>query len=205
MFVRGRVHAAYHQFHLTDPNAPALGHFGLPTNGIALALPGTVVIFTGIHTGPVALSVALYPVPPRTVDVDHTNWDEVVEISMRSLEGSVRVVGGPTSGAAMEFPVLTPDGAGDYRMRIHARGRDTDVDGVAVEPFECYLIQVWPQRFVPEKVFKSTDEYGHGIRHAALTAPPVESTSPPDSGLDPRRAEQEANLQGRLGRTPWEG
>ncbi|MEU8470568.1 hypothetical protein AB0F30_22160, partial [Streptomyces sp. NPDC029006] len=36
------------------------------------------------------------------------------------------------------------DGPGDYRLRIHARGRDTAIDLAPDDVTEWYLIQVWP-------------------------------------------------------------
>ena len=40
-------------------------------------------------------------------------------------------------------PVLSPEGLGHYRIRIHARGRDTAVDMTTDEPVEHYLVQSW--------------------------------------------------------------
>ncbi|WP_229877020.1 hypothetical protein [Streptomyces bluensis] len=43
-----------------------------------------------------------------------------------------------------ELPALSFDGPGDYRLRVHARGRDTAVDLAPDELTEWYLIQAWP-------------------------------------------------------------
>jgi hypothetical protein len=43
-----------------------------------------------------------------------------------------------------ELPVLSFNGPGHYRLRVHARGRDTAVDLSPDEITEWYLIQAWP-------------------------------------------------------------
>jgi hypothetical protein len=73
-------------------------------------------------------------------------------------------------GDPHDLPPLTTAG-GDWRVRVHARGRDTDVDGVAREPFEHYLVQVWPAAPAPETAHRLTDGYGAGLRGSGL--PPV--------------------------------
>lgn len=43
-----------------------------------------------------------------------------------------------------ELPVLSVNGSGNYRLRVHARGRDTTIDLAPAEITEWYLIQAWP-------------------------------------------------------------
>ncbi len=66
-----------------------------------------------------------------------------------------------------DLPVLTPAGPGSYRVRVHARGRDTAPDGVAEEPLEDYLLTVWPAPPRSDTVYKQTDEYGATWRRQA--------------------------------------
>ncbi|MEU6785137.1 hypothetical protein ABZ912_38615 [Nonomuraea angiospora] len=76
-------------------------------------------------------------------------WDEVEEVELISFEGRMRLAG-LLGDLPEELPVLTPHGPGRYGMRVHARGRDIDYDGVARVPFEFYLVTVWPIDVGPE-------------------------------------------------------
>ena len=51
--------------------------------------------------------------------------------------------------------------------RIVPRGRDTEVDGTAIEPFEDYWFIAWPADPTPERVHKQTDHYGATVRASA--------------------------------------
>ncbi|WP_016906775.1 hypothetical protein [Streptomyces xiaopingdaonensis] len=51
-----------------------------------------------------------------------------------------------------DLPILTPRGAGHYRVRVHARGRDTEPDGFVEEPVEDYLLIAWPQPPEPDVI-----------------------------------------------------
>jgi hypothetical protein len=159
---QGAVPVAYHTFWLADTgvNGPQLPL--TPRNGLIVAQPGIAVIFTGIHTGKVAVSVEVRDQAP---EVTTTGWDEVVEVAMEAITGRV-VVTGAGADAPEHLPVLTQAGPGHYRVRVHARGRDTAVDLVAVEPVEDYLIVVWPGRPAPETSYRQTDQYGATLRQA---------------------------------------
>lgn len=90
---------------------------------------------------------------------------------------------------APDLPLLTPQGPGTYRVRVHARGRDIAPDGVAYEPVEDYLLIVWPTEPQPEDVHKQTDRYGAELRaQPSRPAPP-----PPERGAeeDIRRRKRE--------------
>jgi hypothetical protein len=63
-----------------------------------------------------------------------------------------------------DLPVLSFNGPGDYRLRIHARGRDTAVDLAPDEVTEWYLIQAWPAPAAPVAALRHSDNYGASIR-----------------------------------------
>lgn len=156
----GVVPVSYHTFWLADT-----GVFGpeLPyedTNGLVVSQPGIALIFTGIHTGRVNVQVEIFDMAPP---VDPTQWEEIVEVGIESIEGRI-VVTGMGADAPDNLPVLTPDGPGHYRLRVHARGRDTAVDLAPREPVENYLIQAWPGTPEAETVYKQTDQYGASKR-----------------------------------------
>src|SRR6266498_3515843 len=160
---QGAVPVAYHTFWLADTgvNGPQLPL--TPSNGLIVAQPGIAVIFTGIHTGKVAVSIEVRNQAPQ---VTTSGWDEVVEVTMEVITGRV-VVTGAQADAPDNLPVLTQGGPGHYRVRVHARGRDTAVDLVAVEPVEDYLIMVWPGRPASETTYRQSDQYGATLRQAA--------------------------------------
>jgi hypothetical protein len=178
---RGIVHACYHQFLLADIGENPQLPFSFPSNGLVLTgrmQPGIAIIFTGVHTGKVAVSVEVYDTQPEQLNT--ADWEEVVEASMEAITGRVMVTGGPTAGMPPDhLPVLSASGAGPYRVRVHARGRDTNVDGTAFEPVEDYLVMVWPAPAMPETVHKQTDGYGASVREAASNVRPDSPTSKP--------------------------
>ncbi|RRR82655.1 hypothetical protein EHS43_16310 [Streptomyces sp. RP5T] len=63
-----------------------------------------------------------------------------------------------------ELPVLSFTGPGDYRLRVHARGRDTAIDQAPDQITEWYLIQAWPAAAQPARVLRQTDSYGASVR-----------------------------------------
>jgi hypothetical protein len=164
----GAVHASYHQFWITDQGRSAQVP-GWPLNGLVLvAGPGVAVVQTGIHTGPVAVAVEVYDSTPGDVAGE---WDEVVEVSLTAPAGEVRVASISVHNRD-SLPVLTGLGPGDYRMRVHARGRDTLIDGVPQDgPVEDYLIVTWPAAGAPEIVHRQSDGYGASVRQAAARQP----------------------------------
>jgi hypothetical protein len=130
------------------------------SNGLIDPQPGLAVIFTGILGGNVRLAVEAHAAAP---EVDTTEWDEVVDATMEAPTGTVQVRG-VDEDPPDHLPVLTPAGPGSYRVRVHARGRDTAVDEVERQPVEDYLIAVWPESPAPVTVHKQTDGYGALLR-----------------------------------------
>jgi hypothetical protein len=63
-----------------------------------------------------------------------------------------------------ELPVLSFHGPGDYRLPIHARGRDTAIDLAPEQITEWYLIQAWPAPAHKARVLRQTDSYGASVR-----------------------------------------
>jgi hypothetical protein len=163
---RGVVNADFHAFWLAEDGMMPELPFSFPKNGLILAQPGVAIIITGVHSGKVSVSVEVHNHRPE--ELNTSDWEEVVEVSVEAIDGRMMVTGGPTTGGpADDLPVLTPAGPGPYRVRLHARGRDTAVDLVAFEPVEDYLVAIWPARPAPETVHKQTDRYGASLRKAA--------------------------------------
>ncbi|MEV0976576.1 hypothetical protein [Streptomyces sp. NPDC049915] len=63
-----------------------------------------------------------------------------------------------------ELPALSFAGLGDYRLRIHARGRDSAVDLASDETREWYVIQAGPAAAQDIAILRATDNYGATVR-----------------------------------------
>ncbi|MQS35128.1 hypothetical protein FFZ77_05690 [Streptomyces katsurahamanus] len=117
----------------------------------------------------------------------------------------MRAAGGDEGLSAVSYG-LSFDGPGDYRVRVHARGRDTAVDRTPGELTEWYLLQVWPAPAQPPHVLTANDQYGTTQRaavpdsDATITGPcgTPPTTSPPSSG-DETNASTAAPREFRLG------
>ncbi|MFJ8602268.1 hypothetical protein ACWEQC_21640 [Streptomyces shenzhenensis] len=166
------VHAEYHVFQLADDEQYDQPAFR-PENGLIFSKPGLAVVLVGINSGVVNTTVEVYRHPVGRLDTDE--WDEVVDHSIESISGQMRVT--VLMDDPPELPTLTPFGPGPYRVRVHARGRDRATDSHVSEPVEDYLLQIWPGRHEPDAVHKQTDRTGAMFRRAADQ--PVEMPSPP--------------------------
>jgi hypothetical protein len=98
--------------------------------------PGFLSTYTGVSYGPARVTVQVWQAEPAA---EYDTWEVVEEsvitasaaIEVRSLEGR------PSEGLG-QIP------AGTYRIRAHARGRDTSTSQEVTEPVEDYLLQFWP-------------------------------------------------------------
>lgn len=130
-------------------------------NGLVGTNSRGAVVLTGIHTGRINLTVELTDSAPQPVDLP--NWDDVVEVSVNSDDGELIACGimqDPPAG----LPELSHAGPGPYRLRAHARGRDTAPGASPDEPVEDYKISIWPAPATAETVYKQTDTRGQEIR-----------------------------------------
>ena len=185
---RGAVPVSEHMFYLADVGS-VLGPPLTFDNGLACVRPGGIVVFTGISSGPVLVAVDARDTPPESLDIG--DWEEVVEISTHAPVGRM-VVSGVFSDAP-PLPVLTTAGPGDYRVRLHARGRDSAVDLGVTEPTEDYLVIAWPAPPAPEAIMKRSDQYGAGLRR--LRPRPPERAAQPDLRGSASRDRLRARLQ----------
>ncbi|MEV0205700.1 MULTISPECIES: hypothetical protein [unclassified Streptomyces] len=160
------------------------------SNGLVFSRPGHAVICTGVSSGPVNVTIQLRRYSPERADTDA--WDEVVDHSVETLTGHLCVT--CVMGDPPELPALTPFGPGTYRIRVHARGRDTAADGHVADPVEDYLLVVWPDELRPDEVHKQTDRYGAQLR--GLLGRPA----PPKKPLTDAESERQRLMRARLQR-----
>ncbi|GGN72408.1 hypothetical protein GCM10010112_40670 [Actinoplanes lobatus] len=142
-----------HRFGLVEHDFPDVADFS--GNGLVAVADGGVVIRTGIADGQVNLQLEVRADAPEEVDLD---WDEVVEVNWHAAEGRASVLS-PDGRGADRMRRETPPWPGDYRIRVHARGRD-DLDA----DHERYRIVVWSAEPAAVDVHKRIDLLGHRLR-----------------------------------------
>jgi len=189
------VHLCYHQFGVIDGGGNVPVRAAQRTNALVDVYEGAAVVATGIHTGVVTVTTEARPTPPASIELDP--WDEVVDVTVAMPGGDGRLVV-LMADVPATFGCLTPTGPGTYRLRAHARGRDTAIDGTAFEPFEHYRLVLWPAPPAPQVIHKETDRYGAGWHSYDPTAPPRAPLAR-DEG-DPARHEQHQTPQPGHGR-----
>jgi hypothetical protein len=153
-------------FYLCDPQRPPR-QWDLPANGLITVYDGAAIVFVGASSGLVTVAVGAVKSAPAPTDLD--SWEDVVEVSLRTASGHIGVASLMAEPPAL--PSVTAAGPGDYRLRIHARGRDTAPDVAALEPVEHFLILGWPGPPADDIIHKQTDRYGAELRRSASAAP----------------------------------
>ncbi len=112
-------------------------------------------VLTGIATGYVRVSGEALASRPSVLP---DGWEDVAEVSLEVHAGPLRVTGiGGITGPEVR---LDAHGPGDYRLRIHAKGRDTDYDGSRLDPVEDYMIVAWPEQASPPTALRTTSKAG---------------------------------------------
>ncbi|SCL44268.1 hypothetical protein GA0070606_0211 [Micromonospora citrea] len=149
----GSAPVSGHRFALLEGSDVPQVDFG--GNGLVVVVPGGAVIRAGVETGHVRISVSILDGPPPDVA---TGWEEIVEVSWRAAVGGASVLGPDASDAHLRH--ITPPWPGDYRLRVHARGRDDTDEGDT----EHYELVVWQAPAAPEIVHARTDRLGHRLR-----------------------------------------
>lgn len=216
--VRGGVLASVsgHRFALAEGQVPDTADFS--GNGLVAVVPGGAVIRTGVGEGSVGARLSVLADEPP---VEETGWDEIVEVSWRADAGQARL---NPQFSDLDVPATTPPWPGDYRLRVHATGRDDAGDD------ERYELLVWQAPEAPEIVHKRTDQLGYRLRgeraparrerperayhwvedsslSIAATVTVVSGASVPDVltafGADPARPESLTDLDGQQPDTEW--
>lgn len=160
--VHGTVPVSYHTFWLAERTEPTPAPGPRPSNGLVTPHTGAVEIWAGTHTGSVPITVETRGDAPD--EDDTAEWDDVVELDVDCLHGALHV----TSFFAhlrRELPNLTSAGAGVYRIRFSARGRDSGEHYDMPVPAEEWKIVSWPAAGRnSERILKQTDRYGRMLR-----------------------------------------
>lgn len=133
---------------------------GAGPTGLVDEYSGQISVLTGCENGSVSVRVEVWPSEPQQ-DLDH--WDDVAELHLQTLTGSIHV-GGLLEGVPTDAPNLATIGAGVYALRIAVSGRDAVLDHGS----ERHRIQCWsvtPASPAPAlRLLKSTDAVGDAAR-----------------------------------------
>ena len=88
---------------------------------------------------------------------DLDSYEDVVEISFESRDGTASLVGWAEE-YSRDLPSL-PAGPGSYRLRYHAREMDAGAAAQNSEvPIDEYLLQIWPAPHSPAVTLKRTSQ-----------------------------------------------
>jgi hypothetical protein len=162
------------------------------TNGLVRPLPVGALLYTGISVGSVRVAAETFVQRPDLIEIG--NWDDVVEVSVRSRYGQLRVdsyEGGPVD----DLPLLSGQGPGWYRVRAHVRNRDQHYDSINTDGAEIYLLLSWPQEGpAPEVVLRATDVCGQQLRSASTYAAGAAPAMPPMAHDEMRERTHQALL-----------
>jgi hypothetical protein len=161
----GPVHVSYFQIYVmsggTFASDPAESNQGQANGLCGAALPGTLFLTTGLHTGQTHFTIELHATEPPLNDT----WEEIVEASFRPVEQEIALV--EWAGEAIHHLDLPVD---DYRVRYCATGMDAAAEADTVKddesPIDRYLLQFWPAAPQPDAILKQTAEVAEYWHHA---------------------------------------
>ncbi|WP_199516684.1 DUF6461 domain-containing protein [Nucisporomicrobium flavum] len=147
------VEVTRHRFALVEHAFPGDADFS--ANGLVAVADGGLVIHTGVGRGRVNVELEVLEQAPDELE---PGWEEAVEVSWHAAEGHAGLAG-PDGPEGRGLDRQTPPWPGDYRVRVHARGRD-DNDA----EYERHKLVVWAAPAAPEIVYRRTDRLGHRLR-----------------------------------------
>lgn len=179
--------------HVPDPELP--DYFAGQQNGLCgAAVPGSLFLITGLHTGTVGFVVELHDHPPTLDD----SWEEIVEVSFQPV-GDASLVGWGGEG---HWPLELIET--DYRVRYCSMGMDAgraaDTRADDEPRLDCYLLQFWPGPLGPDRVVKQTSAiaaYWHGFARDQPPPPTPEERAEAErlALLERERAAEQARLK----------
>ncbi|MER5932801.1 hypothetical protein [Streptomyces sp. NPDC002054] len=203
--VGGNVHVHYGQIYVeSDPDGrgPDLteAFAGQSTGLCGAAIPGTLWLTTGLHTGNVGFTVEVHDQAPPL----DTMWEEIVEVSFRPLSESSSLV--QWAGEATWDLDLEET---DYRVRYCAQGmdeareEDTRLDG---EPqLDCYLLQFWPAPPAPDHLLRQTSDIAACCHdYARRLPPPPTPAERAEAERLARQAREQAERERELAYERWQ-
>lgn len=178
------VHVQDHGFLLSDSSVPTPFETMDYSTGLGGLMPSSMLIYAGIDRGTVEVSVEATSTRAAlntSQDWDAlADWDDIAEFTLFCPHGDLRVDRleyGPHD-ARVDLPLLSHDGPGHYRIRLHARGRDRHHDQIVEDSGESFHLQAWPHPPVPPLIIKSSSRCGYNLRYSQLGARPAVLPAP---------------------------
>jgi hypothetical protein len=117
------------------------------------------LVNTGIHSGPVNLTVQVLTARP---EMSPSGWEDIHEVSLMLPSGRA-FFNEPTGWDMKEVGTIRDGEGGSYRARIHSAGRDAAYDLVVESAVERHLVQFWKEAPSPVSVLSSRSEHGKGL------------------------------------------
>lgn len=173
------------------------------SNGLVAMMSAGALIATGVNIGPVRVQTATSTEPAAPPVAGQAEWDEIIEVTVHAPRGRLRVEG-LEHGTVGDLPVLSAQGSGSYRLRVHARGRAIAPDQAEDDPVEDYLLQVWPAGAEEGTVVLRSSER---IERALQNPPPAVDGPDPYETASRSKTERDQLLRDQLlrgGGTPDE-
>lgn len=163
------------------------------SSGIAGTMPTAMLLDAGINSGTVSVTATVSadraPLEAAQAWAATAEWDDIAEVSVYAPHGALRIgqLTYPPGTERLGLPLLSPDGAGHYRLRLHVSGRDQEFDQTAETSRVRFHIIAWPSSPSETLIIKATSMCGYGLRlnHSER---PSHSEPPP---APPEKVEQE--------------
>ena len=127
--------------------------FAGQVNGlVGAADPHGVYIHLARRYGGSRLKIVLHATAPQVGD--EASWEDVVEVSTSVPEDERTEWATWGTASDGELHGLR---AGDYRVRVSARGRDAaDLDQLRGQETDFYLVELWPAPWAPDSIIRTT-------------------------------------------------
>ncbi|MBK3576661.1 hypothetical protein JHN63_23205 [Streptomyces sp. MBT65] len=141
-------------------------------NSLAAGGPEHLTVLAGTHTGWIRLTTRQSADEPP---LPGEEWETVVDVSIYSTSGSLWLFrwGGDVEEDAGNFATA---GAGWYRVRVQARGRDEGAGHAEDTPVEEHTLSVWPAPPAPDTVHRANDAFARA--HYDPTRAPGQPVQP---------------------------
>jgi hypothetical protein len=144
---RAQIDVEYAQYYLTpvDIHGSDADEYG-DDDGLVMASDDAIWVECGTRRGQIDLEVRLLNEAPFQVD---WNWEAIVERSFSTASGARTISTWGGDWLENVFPVI-PAG-GDYRLRVHVRGREQAEE---TNRGEQHLLLIWPAAPMPNEMLR---------------------------------------------------
>lgn len=181
------MNAAWHDVFVTEGTFGLLDDGEIPVHSadwshglIAPMLQGGALVRTGIQSGYVRVCIRAEREPAKKID-ESWPWEEIVEATVTAPRNRLRLESLDYGPPAPDMPLTTADTT-QYRVRVHAIGRDAPSQTTQVPPEE-YLLLIWPAESAPTHTLRTSSRLEEEERaEAAHPHPPrMNPAEPPEA------------------------